>query len=186
MSRSTQNVVNMKFMAIRFHHNILKMHISIHYKNRKSFLNKRPTGLNGHLSIISHTGSLIFAFLSLTRLCSYVNYHLSKYAYDSYSNTQDNYHFNLTNGVVNHSKILKENHTATLMPSELDLLTPNSIEIIFDPWVVCIHVWYDDSMWKVQRWKPRNHIVTLMSSALDLWPFDPRIDKEHLRFKGNL
>ena len=35
-------------------------------------LNKRPTDLNGHLSIISHTGSLIFAFLSLTRLCSYV------------------------------------------------------------------------------------------------------------------
>ena len=30
------------------------------------------------------------------------------------------------------------------MPSELDLLTPNSIAIIFDPWVVCIHVWLLD------------------------------------------
>ena len=40
----------------------------------------------------------------------------------------------------NRSKFLKENHIATLMPSELDLLTPNSIEIFDDPWVVYIHV----------------------------------------------
>ena len=81
---------------------------------------------------------VIFAFLSLNKVV-FICYHLSKYAYDSYSNTQD-YHFNLTKDVVIRSKIKKENHIGTLMPSELDLLTPNSIEIFDDPWVVYIHV----------------------------------------------
>ena len=48
-------------------------------------------------------------------------YHLSKYTYDSYSYTQEDYHFNLTKGVVNCTRILNENHIATLMSSELDL-----------------------------------------------------------------
>ena len=62
------------------------------------FLNKRPTGLNGHLSIIAHTGSLIFAFLKSQYRVFYSHVNIFQYmhAYDSYSYTQEDYHFNLT------------------------------------------------------------------------------------------
>jgi hypothetical protein len=34
--------------------------------------------------------------------------------------------------------------------------------------------------------EPGNHISTLMSSALDLWPFDFKIHREHLPPMGSL
>ena len=46
--------------------NICKFMIGVHnlrIENGMYENNKRPTGLNGHLSILAHTGSLIFAFL---------------------------------------------------------------------------------------------------------------------------
>ena len=85
----------------------------------------RPTGLNGHLSIIAHTESLLFAFEVSIRSLLFICYHLSNYAYGSYSTTQEDCHFSLTKGVVNHSRILNGIHNATLMSSEVDLLLFN-------------------------------------------------------------
>ena len=67
-----------------------------------------------------------------------------------------------------YSRILNENHTAILIASELDLLTQNSIENIFDPWLSSLYDMVILSR-KVNAEEPGNHIATLMSRALDLW-----------------
>ena len=104
-----------------------KMHFSI---------NKRPTGLNGHLSIIAHTGSLIFAFLKSQYRVFYSHVNIFLYMHMI--------------PIHIHKKII-------------------------------ISIWQDCS-----RILNENHIATLMSSELDLWPFDLKFNKEHLRLMNSI
>jgi hypothetical protein len=63
-------------------------------------------------------------------------------------------------------------------------LTPNSIGNIFLPWVV--HMCDMGTLsGKGNILELGNRIFILMSSTLDLWPFDPKFVREHLPPKGN-
>jgi hypothetical protein len=68
-----------------------------------------------------------------------------------------------------------------------DLLTSNLIiEIFFVSWIVHMCDMVTLSGGKGNVLEPRNHIATLMSSVLDLSPFDSRFDREHLPTLGSI
>jgi hypothetical protein len=68
---------------------------------------------------------------------------------------------------------------STSMCSALHLWTLNSKGNVFLPWVV--HICNMVTLaGKGNVLEPENHISTLMSSALDLSPFEPKFDRELL------
>ena len=70
------------------------------------------------------------------------------------------------------------------LPHDLDLLTPKSIGLILDSWAASVWNFMTIGGLQSQLWSG-NHLQLTMPHDLNLWPFDPEINRAHPWLMGS-